>query len=78
MRLKRVQFTAYHSLLFPDIENNEEYLDFERVSTGLSTDICAYGFQEQGEPNEHGAYAYKWITRAEYNRAQGRNDANTL
>jgi hypothetical protein len=46
------QFTRYDEELSPMCDN-VEYLDFEKVSTGLSTEICSYGFR----------YKNKWIKK---------------
>ena len=43
--IRRSQFTGYDSDFFPEIANNVEYLEYETISTGLSTQVCSYGYQ---------------------------------
>jgi hypothetical protein len=51
------QFTAYDRELYPEYDNSE-YLDHEKVSTGLSSDICSYGYRINN----------KWVKKSDYKR----------
>ena len=56
--ITREQFTAYDGDLHPECDNSE-YLDYEKVKTGLSNDICKYGYKiTEGTK-------YRWITKSE-------------
>ena len=45
VKVARTQFTAHDRELFPECDN-AEYLEYENVSTGLSAEICSYGYQK--------------------------------
>jgi hypothetical protein len=56
--VKRAQFTDYDWLLHPECDN-AEYLEYETRSTGLSRQVCAFGYQRiEGT-------TYKWIPLSE-------------
>ena len=42
----KCQFTRCHTELHPECDN-DTYLEYETVDTGLSKGICAYGYQIQ-------------------------------
>ncbi len=48
------QFTAYDRDLYPEYDNSE-YLDYEKVSTGLSSVVCKYGYKVNN----------KWVKKKE-------------
>ena len=51
----RQQFTRWDSENFPKFDNSE-YLDYEQVTTGLSSELCSYGYKIEG----------RWVKRQEY------------
>lgn len=44
--IEKVQFTAWDEEHYPEF-NNSLYLDYERVKTGLSSEICKYGYKKK-------------------------------
>lgn len=56
--VKRAQFTAYDGLLHPECDN-AEYLEYETRSSGLSQQVCAFGYQRI-----EGTF-YKWLPLSE-------------
>ncbi len=55
MKIRRVQFTAWDSLCHPEC-HNPAYLEYEKVTSGLSEEIVMYGYQEYG-----GGGTCRWI-----------------
>lgn len=55
MKIERRQFTHYDSQVHQECDN-KEYLEYEWVTTGVSTELCAFGFQIQEGTK------YKWIS----------------
>jgi hypothetical protein len=41
--IKRQQFTAWNGYQLPQF-NNPQYLEYERVKSGISEEICTYGY----------------------------------
>ncbi|MHC1600246.1 MAG: hypothetical protein ACXQS5_05440 [Candidatus Methanospirareceae archaeon] len=58
--IKRVQFTAYDRHMHPEI-NNDEYLEYELLKTGLSTQVCSFGWIEIDAANGE----YRWVKLSE-------------
>lgn len=62
--IERRQFTAWdrwHHFQF----DTPEYIEHERISTGLSSDVCSYGYVEITNRQSDGSHSYKWIPLAE-------------
>ena len=56
--IKRVQFTAYDRGMHPEIDN-DEYLEYKLVETGLASQVCSYGWIEIDPVND----GFKWIKK---------------
>ena len=58
--IQRVQFTAYDRYMHPEIDN-DEYLEHELVETGVSSQVCSYGWIEINTAND----GFEWIKKAD-------------
>lgn len=56
VNVERVQFTRHDQESFPECDN-PEYLEYRKVSTGLSTEICSYGYRQVSDNK------IKWVKR---------------
>ena len=63
MKIEYTQFTRWDSEHHPEIDNNE-YLDYKEVNTGLSRGICSYGYCRCYDVG-NGVIKYEWIKREE-------------
>lgn len=46
LKLKRVQYTRYdQERLNPEIAFDKEYLEDETIKTGLSEEVCSFGYK---------------------------------
>ena len=43
--LKRRQFTVWNSYQMPQF-NNPEYLEYKRIKSGISEEICTFGYYD--------------------------------
>jgi hypothetical protein len=57
----REQFTAFDERHRPDCDN-ADYLEYVRVSTGLSSEIISYGYKEKINEGE-GWSEWRWVKR---------------
>ena len=64
-RYERVQFTAWDSDRWPEYDNSR-YLIYEDVDSGLSKEICKYGFQEKLIDGKR-----RWVPLAEIEEKEG-------
>lgn len=60
MKIVRRQFTRWDTENYPEC-NNAEYLEYERVETGLSSEIIAYGYREEEQVGN--VTKFKWIKK---------------
>lgn len=67
MTIERRQLTAYLRARLPREMwgKEEEYFEYEKISTGLSSAICMFGYQEV-TPSISGSYKIRpWIKLSE-------------
>jgi hypothetical protein len=67
--IKRAQFTAYDTLLHPECDN-AEYLEYETRGTGLSQQVCAFGYRRI-----EGTF-YRWLPLLEAKALVGAHGAS--
>lgn len=61
-RIERMQLTAYATQYLGSLsEFDTEHFEFERVSTGISTSICAYGYREVATDNNGQSRMGPWL-----------------
>jgi len=57
----REQFSAYDGDLHPECDNRD-YLDYEKVDSGLSEGIIKYGYKQLGPGTR-----YRWVKKSDVN-----------
>lgn len=57
MIIKREQFTRYDAEMYPEC-NNAVFLEYEKIATGLSDEVCSYGYKGIDDNG-----TFKWLPK---------------